>query len=193
MVISTCKYCTNKDPRSVQEQFNFPVVYQSIHSFCIEELLVVSIFLFSKIANTCDACQLLRQTPGQTVMYHIANAMLRWLAPILSFTAEEAWQYMPNHNESIFLNEWYSLPIDTTTDRLAAFYDETGGCESCWSYILQLREIVNRRIEAARNKNEIGSALESNLIIHCQSESFIGGDYSPNYNRNYTLFFSLLQ
>ncbi len=55
---------------------------------------------------------------AQTAMYHIAEAMVRWLAPILSFTAEEIWSYLPGERDaSVFLDGWYEMPGATTPRR----------------------------------------------------------------------------
>jgi isoleucyl-tRNA synthetase len=156
------------------EQYNFPIIYQTLHNFCIEELGSFYLSILKDRQYTMPIDSIGRRS-GQTAIYYVTHAMLRWLAPILSFTAEEAWQYVPGiRDESIFLTEWYSLPSDEKTDPLAVFYQEAGGCENCWEKILQIREIVNHAIESARNNKKIGSALESNLIVYCQPESFIG-------------------
>jgi isoleucyl-tRNA synthetase len=69
---------------------------------------------------------------AQTAMYHVANAMVRWLAPILSFTAEEVWSFLPGtRNESVFLNTWHRFPAGaerTSGDRLAGVHRTEGGC-----------------------------------------------------------------
>lgn len=152
--------------------FNFHLVYQTIHHFCIQELGSFYLSILKDRQYTMPANSIGRRS-GQTVLYYTAQAMLRWLAPILSFTSEEAWEHLPGTQvNSVFLTQWYPLTIEESTDPLAAFYTEIGGCEKCWEKLMKLKEIAHKNIEAARNANQIGSALEANLSIICHPESF---------------------
>lgn len=154
--------------------FNFPIVYQTIHHFCAYELGSLYLSILKDRQYTMQANSLARRS-GQTALYHVSHAMLRWLAPILSFTAEEAWEYLPTtQTESVFLTEWYRLTIDESKDRLADFYKEAGSCEKCWHMIINVRDQVNQAVEVARNQRQIGSALEANLMIYYAPKSLLG-------------------
>jgi isoleucyl-tRNA synthetase len=162
-----------RDIQYYYENFSFHLIYQAIHHFCIHELGSFYLSILKDRQYTMQANSQGRRS-GQTALYYVAESMLRWLAPIMSFTAEEAWQHLPgSRSPSILLTQWYSLDVQENTDRLASFYQEAGGSENCWEKVIQLREIVNKAIETARNANQIGSALEANLIIFCQPNSFI--------------------
>jgi isoleucyl-tRNA synthetase len=159
--------------QTAYEQFNFPTIYKLIHNFCINEL---GSFYFSVLKDrlyTMPAKSLGRRA-AQTALYQLAETLLRWLAPILSFTAEEAWTYLPGvRTESVFLTEWYPLTVEESADALQALYQEMGGCLSCWTHIIAVKELVNKAIEAARNQGLIGSGLESIVEIICPSDTVL--------------------
>ena len=98
---------------------------------------------------------------AQTAMYRILSAVARLAAPIISFTAEEIWTYMPHTStddkESIFLNQ---MPEKSGIE----FSDEF---VSKWEFIYSTRETVNKVLEEKRNEKLIGKSLEANIIIHC--------------------------
>jgi isoleucyl-tRNA synthetase len=97
---------------------------------------------------------------GQTAMYHIAEAMVRWLAPILSFTAEEMFSYLPGkHPESVFLETWYTLP-------------EVPRDDIDWAKLLELRGDVLRELEKLRDAGVIGAPLEAEVDIYATPAAF---------------------
>jgi isoleucyl-tRNA synthetase len=92
---------------------------------------------------------------AQTAMFHIAESMVRWLAPILSFTAEEVWRYLPGgRGESVFHETWHALP------QLAA-----EGID--WEGLLQLRTDVTRELEKLRDTGAIGAPLDASVDVYC--------------------------
>src|SRR5690606_27490011 len=91
--------------------------------------------------------------------YHIIEALVRWLAPILSFTADEIWQHMPGQrSESVFLETWYENLAELPAGALDAGF---------WERVIEVREAVAREIEKARNAGRIGSALEAEVDLYC--------------------------
>ncbi|MBQ1339502.1 MAG: class I tRNA ligase family protein, partial [Ruminococcus sp.] len=96
---------------------------------------------------------------AQTTMYRILSAIARLAAPIISFTAEEIWQFMPHSadddTESVFLNQ---MPEKSGIAFDAEFTDK-------WSFIYSTREAVNKVLEEARNAKTIGKSLEAKIII----------------------------
>jgi isoleucyl-tRNA synthetase len=95
---------------------------------------------------------------AQSAMYRIAEALVRWLAPILGFTAEEIWQALPGERgESVLFETWY--------DGLAA---TQGSPEQrrWWADLLAIRETASRVLEGMRKAGQIGAALEAKLAIH---------------------------
>jgi isoleucyl-tRNA synthetase len=93
-------------------------------------------------------------------MYHIAEALARWLAPILSFTAEEIWRHLPGQRgESVFLKTWY--------EGLVPLADNTPCNREFWEMILKIRETVSKEMEALRTSDAIGSSLDAEVELHC--------------------------
>ena len=89
------------------------------------------------------------------------HALLRWISPILSFTAEEAWQLLNNDTKSVHLLEWFEE------------WDEIGNLKFSndeWTKILEIRSEVNKHIEEARNNEIIGSSLEVELELFCEKD-----------------------
>ena len=111
---------------------------------------------------TISANNLARRS-AQTAMYHIIEAMVRWFAPIMSFTAEEIWSYIPGpRNESVLLNTWYqdlpSLPEDAVMN------------QKYWDEMRRIRDCVNKEIEDKRTQGQLGSALEAEVKLFCDGE-----------------------
>ena len=94
-------------------------------------------------------------------MYHIADAMVRWLAPILSFTAEEVWSFMPGaRNESVFLNTWHQFPAGAER-----------GSEIDWPAFIALKADVARQLERLRTAGQIGAPLEAEVAIYAPARA----------------------
>lgn len=133
---------------------DFHLIYQEIKNFCSVFLGGFYLDVIKDRQYTMNRHHPARRS-AQTALYHILEGMVRWLAPIVSFTAEEIWQHMPARETiSVFLSEFYVFPK----------------CESAWDALiwqdlLALREQVNAHLEQARNAGLIGSALEARLIL----------------------------
>jgi len=96
----------------------------------------------------------------QTALYYVAEAMVRWLAPVLSFTADEIWGHMPGHRgQTVFTQTWYqglfALPEDDAFDRVF------------WDRVLAARVALGPALEAARKSGTIGSGLDAELDLYC--------------------------
>ena len=88
-------------------------------------------------------------------MYHIAESMVRWLAPILSFTAEEVWRHLPGGRpESVFHATWHELPA-VAADRID------------WAALMELRADVTRELEKLRDTGAIGAPLDARVDVYC--------------------------
>ncbi len=101
---------------------------------------------------------------AQSAIYHIVHAYARWLAPILSFTAEEIHQHIPgDKRESVFIEEWYDFPDAV----LAPPFDE-----GFWQRARELREAVNKELEALRVAAGIGSSLDAEVDLYLGAELY---------------------
>lgn len=102
---------------------------------------------------------------AQTALYHILHTLVPLMAPVLSFTAEEVWQYLPDQAAgSVFLSSWYQAPIDAAGD------SELTGAD--WAAILKIRASIYQSLEQARNDGQIGSALEAHVKLYAAPELY---------------------
>lgn len=140
--------------------FQFHLVTKKIQHFCTIDMGSFYLDIIKDRQYTMPKNSHARRS-AQTAMYHILEALVRWLAPILSFTAEEIWQYLPwRQQESVFMGTWYESFGDSVVDKV---YDE-----DFWSLLMQVREEVNRELEKARNSGLIGSGLAAEVNLFCE-------------------------
>lgn len=144
------------------QNYRFQHIYQLIHKFCTVEM--GSFYLdVIKDRQYTSATKGLPRRSAQTAMFHIVEALVRWIAPILSFTAEEIWQHMPGkRSESIFLEKWYEIP-DIPEEKYERAY---------WVWLMQVRDAVNKVLETLRNAEQIGSALDAEVYLYGDREVY---------------------
>lgn len=142
-------------------EYKYHFAYQKILNFCVEELGSFYLDIIKDRQYTCKINSIPRRS-AQTALYYILEALVRWIAPILSFTAEEIWKYMPNRQEpSVFLTNWYNdWPNLSELD------------ENFWNVILTVRKDVNKQIEIERSAGNLGSGLEAEVVINCNLATF---------------------
>lgn len=138
------------------EDYEFHVIYQKVHNFCVVDLGSFYLDVIKDRQYTMQADSLGRRS-CQTAMYHIAEAMVRWLAPVLSFTMEEAWEYLPGDDRplSVFMSQWHEVP--------GAAKEVT---EVDWDALLHVRQVVSRLLEKLRKEDVIGSSLDADVILY---------------------------
>ena len=139
------------------EQYNFHVIYQKIHNFCAVDLGSFYLDVIKDRQYTTAKDSVARRS-CQTAMYHIVHALTRWLAPILSYTADEIWQFIPGKKEaSVFLTTWYrAWPAIDGVDMAA------------WQQLQSVRDEVNKALELERQQGHIGSALAANVQLYAK-------------------------
>jgi isoleucyl-tRNA synthetase len=133
--------------------YQFHVIYQRVHNFCVNDLGGLYLDVLKDRMYTTPADGRARRS-AQTAMHHIAQAMVRWLAPILSFTAEEIWQVLPGRAaKSVFHTTWHPFPVlpDSDID---------------WDGLIALRQAVQRELEKLREAGAIGAPLEAAVDIY---------------------------
>jgi isoleucyl-tRNA synthetase len=153
-----------KEVISAYDEYHFQKIYQKVHHFCAMDLGSFYLDIIKDRQYTAKTDGLARRS-AQTAMYHVVEALARWLAPITSYTADEIWQYIPGErSDSIFLETWYEklfeLDADTAMDR--AF----------WEKIMLVRAAVSKEIESVRSKGDIGSSLNAEVELYCNDEYF---------------------
>ncbi len=135
-------------------EYAFHLIYQKVHNFCIVDLGGLYLDVLKDRLYTTPAKSHARRS-AQTAMFHIVEAMVRWLAPILSFTAEEIWQYLPGkRGESVQCEVWHALP-------------EVPASAIDWPALLALRAAVTRELEKLRDTGAIGAPLEAQVDVWC--------------------------
>jgi len=138
--------------------YQFHLIYQKLYSFCIVDLSSFYLDVIKDREYTTQADSVARRS-CQTALYHVAEAMVRWLAPILSFTAEEIWHSLPGkREESVFLATWYALPESSKADM------------GLWQRVLSVREAVRKELEKLRVEGKIGSSLDAEVDLYCEPE-----------------------
>jgi len=145
--------------------YQFHLVYQKIHHYCAIELGSFYLDIIKDRQYTCQANGLPRRS-AQTALYYMTECLVRWIAPILSFTAEEIWQHLSDrHEPSVFLSAWYQdLPaINAQTSNMDDAY---------WQLVLSIRVEVNKILEEARAAGKIGAALEAEVDLYCEPTIF---------------------
>jgi len=139
--------------------YNFHHVMKQILNFCTNDLGGFYLDIIKDRQYTTQADSLARRS-AQSALYHIAQAMVRWLAPVLSFTAEEVFQYMPGESDSsIFLETWY--------EGLDGSYSN-----SSIDIARDINVHIRKQLEEMRRDKTIGSSLDGEIDIYCDETSF---------------------
>ena len=147
-----------RDCRLAYETFEFHKVYHTLNQFCAVDLSSLYVDI-TKDRMYCDASDSPRRRATQVVMHEIFNALCQLLAPILAFTAEEAWRYsIPTNRDSVHLQE-FPQPRDRQSEASAQVAD-----------LLRLRGVIAQAIEHARQEKLIGNTLEARVILHSDSD-----------------------
>ena len=136
--------------------YEFHPVVSKLQIYCSEDLGAFYLDVLKDRLYT-NAPKSLARRSAQTVLYRITHAMLRWMAPFLSFTAEEAWQAFGT-SESIFIETFSDLGAPN-----AALLAK-------WTRIREIRDQVNKDIEALRADGKVGASLQAAVNLHVGSE-----------------------
>ena len=148
-------FALQNDVVTAFRNYEFHSIYQEVHNFCVVELGGFYLDIIKDRLYTTGAESRPRRS-AQTALYHLADAMVRWLAPILSFTAEEVWSFMPGERSpSVFLNTWHSFPAGA--ERESAID---------WPAFIALKADVARQLERLRTAGEIGAPLDAEVTIY---------------------------
>lgn len=139
-------------------EYRFWNVYSKVHNFCVQELGGFYLDVIKDRQYTTAADSVARRS-CQSAQYHIAEALVRWIAPILAFTADEIWSFLPGErNESVMLNTWYEgldrLPQGFELDR------------AYWEQLTAVRTAVNKELESLRNSKAIGGNLQAEVTLY---------------------------
>ncbi|HEY0268039.1 MAG TPA: class I tRNA ligase family protein, partial [Methyloradius sp.] len=138
------------------ERYEFHLAVQKFVAFCSEDLGSFYLDILKDRLYTTGETSHPRRA-AQSALYHITHALMRLMAPILSFTADEIWQTLRlNPDATVFEDLWYELPAHELTE---AHLDD-------WGNLRQLRDIANKKIEEKRADGVVGSSLQAELDIY---------------------------
>jgi isoleucyl-tRNA synthetase len=138
------------------DDYEFHFIAQNLQSFCSEDLGGFYLDILKDRLYTCGADSRARRA-AQNSLFHITHALVRWMAPILSFTGEEVWSQLADKNDSVFLHTWHDLPhIDAKTQH---------DLLDSWQHIRFIRSDVQKELETLRASGEIGSSLQAEIEI----------------------------
>ena len=143
------------------EDYQFMQVYQKINNYCALELSAVYLDVLKDRLYTTGRESVARRS-AQTAMYHILESLVRWIAPVLSYTAEEIWALMPGEREaSVMMSEWYGNLFEIDD----GVYDK-----SFWRETTGLINTVNEAIEPLRRDKVIRGSLEATVHVQPRSD-----------------------
>jgi isoleucyl-tRNA synthetase len=157
-------YQVQQDVLKAYENYQFHLIYQKVHNFCANEMGSLYLDITKDRQYTMQPDSLARRS-SQTAMYHIIEAMVRWVAPILTFTADELWSFLPGErNESVVLNTWY--------DQLAPMDADTQFDLSLWNQVFAVRDAVSKELENQRNAGHIKGGLTAEVTLFADQALF---------------------
>jgi len=147
--------------RKMTDAYDFHGIFTELHTLCNSDL---SAFYFEirKDRLYCDAPASVERRACRTVMKEVFDRLTAWLAPILCFTAEEAWQCWVNDSEnSVHLRSYDPVPENWADPAVARR----------WTKIRRVRQVVMSALEKARNEGAIGASLQAAPIVHVDAET----------------------
>jgi isoleucyl-tRNA synthetase len=158
--------------RRAADEFDFHAMFTALHNFCAVDL---SAFYFDvrKDSLYCDPADAPRRRAVRTVLDRVFEALVRWLAPVLCFTAEEAWlaRHGDGAESSVHYETYPAVP--------AEWRDEALGAK--WARLRELRRVVTGAIEKEREQKRIGSSLQAEARLYVRPEdlaAFEGIDFA---------------
>jgi isoleucyl-tRNA synthetase len=142
--------------------YEFHLGMQKFVSFCSEDLGGFYLDILKDRLYTSSENSKARRA-AQSAIFHITHALMRLMAPVLSFTADEIWQIlMPQSDELVFMDEWYDIPSHELNARELL----------AWEHIIHVRTITNKKIEELREKGLIGSSLQAEIDIFASGDIY---------------------
>ena len=143
------------------DNYQFHLVSQKLMNFCTVELGSFYLDVIKDRQYTAKADSRARRS-CQTAMYHIVQALVRWMAPVMSFTAQEIWQQLPQQKQPfVFMDVWYEGLQNMPQGRFDNAF---------WQQLLQVRDEVNKVLEKARKQEVIGASLQAEVTLYAPAE-----------------------
>jgi isoleucyl-tRNA synthetase len=138
------------------------LVAQKLQTFCSEDLGAFYLDILKDRLYTSRAESTARRS-AQTALYHITHSLVRLMAPILSFTAEELWQVLTGKSDdSVFFQTMHELPVPADASALMAK----------WKRLRELREPVRKQIEELRSQDKVGASLQAEVELRAEGQDY---------------------
>jgi isoleucyl-tRNA synthetase len=150
--------------RDAYERFEFHTVYHSVQNFCAVEMSALYFDILKDRLYTFSSCSQGRKS-AQTALYEILRALTCLMAPILSFTAEEVWKFLPEGS-----GREESVHLALFPDVQSEYMDDT--LNDRWEQIWEIRAIVTKALEEARKEKVIGLSLDAQVHLHLPEKVF---------------------
>jgi len=145
------------------DSYQFHQIYQKLHRFCVVDMGGFYLDIIKDRIYTMKADSAARRS-AQTAQYHIVQAFVRWIAPILSFTADEVWDALPGDNRGpVFTSEWWQLQEMDPQSRFS---------DAFWQTLSKVKTAVNKVLEGKRNDGVIGGSLAGEVTLYCSDELY---------------------
>lgn len=146
------------------EDYEYHLLYHSVHNFCAVDMSAIYLDilkdrLYTTVPNSTG------RRAAQTVAYEVINTLVRLIAPVLTFTAEEIWRYMPKTEGmpvSVQMSDWPKITDDWLDDKL----------EAKWDHILSIRAEISKALEIARRDKVIGHSLDARIDVYAEGELY---------------------
>lgn len=164
-----CALRTQATIDEAYDSYQFHTVYQTINHFCSVDMSSFYLDIIKDRQYTMASDSHGRRS-AQTAMYMITDALVRWIAPVLSFTADEIWQHLREHSAHDKANRAQSIFTQVYSDSLLALGDDAKFSRDDWQAITQIRDAVSKSLETLRSAGDIGGALEASVTIFASAE-----------------------
>ena len=161
-----CALETQNALQEAYEAYQFHMVYQTLHHFCSIDMSSFYLDIVKDRQYTMAANSHGRRS-AQTAMYLITEALVRWIAPVLSFTSDEIWQHLKTvHGDDRSDNVFTETYVDT----LFAIDNDAAISKADWQSIQSVRSGVSKSLETLRAAGTIGAALEASVTVYASDK-----------------------
>ncbi len=161
-----CALETQKALQEAYEAYQFHMVYQTLHHFCSIDMSSFYLDIVKDRQYTMAADSHGRRS-AQTAMYLITEALVRWIAPVLSFTSDEIWQHLKTVHDDDRSNNVFT---ETYVDSLFAIDSDAAISKADWQSIQSVRGGVSKSLETLRGAGTIGAALEASVTVYASDK-----------------------
>ncbi len=145
------------------DNYEFHIAFKKINNFCSVDMGSFYLDVIKDRQYTTQQNSLARRS-AQTALYHLVHSMSRWLAPLISFTAEEIYSHIPGaKSESIFLETWYD---NSEMKQFSDVATRNGIDVSFWDEVMELRTLINRELEQLGTAKIIGANLQAEVTLY---------------------------